>query len=41
LLRESLEGLEVDADRMRTNLGDATPDTGAAAFLVDQALGAR
>jgi 3-carboxy-cis,cis-muconate cycloisomerase len=37
-LRASLEGLEVDAARMRTNLGDAEPDTGAAAFLVDRAL---
>jgi 3-carboxy-cis,cis-muconate cycloisomerase len=40
-LRESLEGLEVDPGRMRTNLGDAEPDTGAAALLVDRALGAR
>ena len=36
-LRTSLEGLEVDTDRMRTNLGDAE-DTGAAATLVDRAL---
>jgi 3-carboxy-cis,cis-muconate cycloisomerase len=37
-LRESLAGLEVDAGRMRANLGEAEPDTGAAAFLVDRAL---
>ena len=37
-LRESLEGLEVDAGRMRQNLGDTEPDTGAAAILVDRAL---
>ena len=36
-LRTSLEGLEVDAERMRSNLGDAG-DTGAAAALVDRAL---
>jgi 3-carboxy-cis,cis-muconate cycloisomerase len=40
-LRESLDGLEVDAERMRANLGDAEPDTGAAAALVDRALEAR
>jgi 3-carboxy-cis,cis-muconate cycloisomerase len=40
-LRESLEGLEVDTERMRKNLGDAEPDTGAAALLVDRALRAR
>ncbi|HEY6891684.1 MAG TPA: hypothetical protein VI300_28015, partial [Solirubrobacter sp.] len=37
-LRESLAGLEVDTDRMRINLDDAAPDTGAAAFLTDRAL---
>ena len=37
-LRESLAGLEVDAGRMRTNLGDAAPDIGAAALLTDRAL---
>jgi 3-carboxy-cis,cis-muconate cycloisomerase len=36
-LRESLEGLEVDAERMRANLGDDT-DVGAALELVDRAL---
>ena len=40
-LRESLEGLDVDAGRMRANLGAREPDTGAAALLVDRALGAR
>ena len=39
-LRASLEGLEVDAGRMRANLGDDL-DTGAAATLVDHALEAR
>jgi len=41
-LRRSLEGLEVDAERMRANLHD--PDDGAvaaAAVLVDRALAAR
>ena len=36
-LRESLEGLQVDAERMRANLGDDT-DVGAAPELVDKAL---
>ena len=36
-LRTSLEGLEVDAERMLANLGDAR-DTGAAVLLVDRAL---
>ena len=36
-LRTSLEGLEVDAERMLANLGEAR-DTGAAALLVDRAL---
>jgi 3-carboxy-cis,cis-muconate cycloisomerase len=40
-LRTSLEELEVDAARMRANLGDAEPDTGAAALLVDRALESR
>src|SRR6185503_6430700 len=40
-LRESLEGLDVDAGRMRANLGAREPDTGAAALLVDRALEAR
>jgi 3-carboxy-cis,cis-muconate cycloisomerase len=40
-LRESLDGLEVDAERMRANIGDDDLDTGAAAALVDRALGAR
>jgi 3-carboxy-cis,cis-muconate cycloisomerase len=40
-LRTSLEGLEVDAERMRANLGDTPPDTGAAGALVDRALEAR
>jgi 3-carboxy-cis,cis-muconate cycloisomerase len=40
-LRDSLEGLEVDAARMRANLGAAEPDTGAAALLVDHALRSR
>jgi 3-carboxy-cis,cis-muconate cycloisomerase len=35
-LRTSLEGLEIDSDRMRINLGDQ--DTGAATTLVDRAL---
>lgn len=37
-LRTALEELEVDADRMRANLGDVDPDTGAATTLVDRAL---
>jgi 3-carboxy-cis,cis-muconate cycloisomerase len=37
-LRTSLEGLEVDPERMRANLGDDDLDTGAAAHLVDRAL---
>ena len=37
-LRTSLEGLEIDTDRMRTNLGGDDADTGAAATLVDRAL---
>lgn len=37
-LRTSLEELQVDADRMRANLNDPDPDTGAAALLVDRAL---
>ena len=36
-LRTSLEGLEVDAERMLANLGDDR-DTGAAVLLVDSAL---
>ncbi len=40
-LRTCLEGLEVDPARMRANLGDTPPDTGAAATLVDRALEAR
>ncbi len=40
-LRASLEDLEVDAERMRANLDDPDPDTGAAAALVDRALRAR
>jgi 3-carboxy-cis,cis-muconate cycloisomerase len=36
-LRTSLVGLEIDADRMRGNLGDAEPDA-SAPFLVDRAL---
>src|SRR3954470_16491854 len=40
-LRTSLETLDVDPARMRANLGDQEPDTGAAAMLVDRALGAR
>jgi len=36
-LRESLEGLEVDAARMRANLGDGT-DVGLAPELVNKAL---
>ncbi|MDA0179668.1 lyase family protein [Solirubrobacter phytolaccae] len=37
-LRTSLEELEVDAERMRTNLNQPDPDLGAAATLVDRAL---
>jgi 3-carboxy-cis,cis-muconate cycloisomerase len=37
-LRTSLEGLEIDTERMRTNLGSDEPDTGAATTLVDRAL---
>jgi 3-carboxy-cis,cis-muconate cycloisomerase len=37
-LRTSLEGLEVDPERMRANLGDDDLDTGAATHLVDRAL---
>ena len=37
-LRESLDGLEVDAERMRANIGHPDPDTGAAVALVDRAL---
>jgi 3-carboxy-cis,cis-muconate cycloisomerase len=37
-LRTCLQGLEVDPDRMRANLSDAEPDTGAAARLVDRVL---
>jgi 3-carboxy-cis,cis-muconate cycloisomerase len=40
-LRASLEGLEVDAERMRANLGDTDPDPGEAPRLVDRALEAR
>jgi 3-carboxy-cis,cis-muconate cycloisomerase len=44
-LRTSLEGLEVDAERMRANLGDPDPDpdpdVGEAPRLVDRALEAR
>ena len=40
-LRTGLEGLEIDPARMRANLGDTPPDTGAAATLVDRALEAR
>jgi 3-carboxy-cis,cis-muconate cycloisomerase len=40
-LRASLEGLKVDVERMRANLGDTPPDTGAAPTLVDRALEAR
>jgi 3-carboxy-cis,cis-muconate cycloisomerase len=40
-LRTSLEELVVDTDRMRANLDDPEPDTGAATDLVDRALGAR
>ncbi len=36
-LRTSLEGLRVDADRMRANLGDDT-DVGCAGVFVDRAL---
>jgi 3-carboxy-cis,cis-muconate cycloisomerase len=36
-LRTSLEGLQVDADRMRTNLGEAA-DVGSAGLFVDRAL---
>jgi 3-carboxy-cis,cis-muconate cycloisomerase len=37
-LRTSLEGLEIDSDRMRSNLGGDDADTGAATTLVDRAL---
>jgi 3-carboxy-cis,cis-muconate cycloisomerase len=40
-LRESLDGLEVDAERMRANIGHADPDTGAASALVTRALESR
>jgi 3-carboxy-cis,cis-muconate cycloisomerase len=40
-LRTSLEGLEVDAGRMRANLGAGDPDLGEAPRLVDRALEAR
>jgi 3-carboxy-cis,cis-muconate cycloisomerase len=40
-LRTSLEGLEVDAERMRANLDSADPDVGEAPRLVDRALEAR
>jgi len=38
---EMLTGLQVDAVRMRANLGPAqiAPDTGGAAALVDRAIG--
>ena len=37
---ELLGGLQVDAERMRANLGDAEPDLGAAGELIDRALSA-
>lgn len=40
-LRTSLEGLDVDADRMRANLEGFDDDPGAAPALVDRALEAR
>jgi 3-carboxy-cis,cis-muconate cycloisomerase len=40
-LRAGLSDLQVDARRMRANLGDAELDVGAAPVLVDRALGAR
>jgi 3-carboxy-cis,cis-muconate cycloisomerase len=40
-LRASLDDLEVDAARMRANLGGAAPDPGHAPRLVDRALQAR
>jgi 3-carboxy-cis,cis-muconate cycloisomerase len=36
--RDMLEGLEVDAERMRRNLGDAEVDLGASEELIDRAL---
>ena len=39
--RELLELLEVDAGRMRANLGDAEADLGAAGELIDRALARR
>jgi 3-carboxy-cis,cis-muconate cycloisomerase len=40
-LRESLDRLVVDPERMRANLGEEEPDVGDAEALVDRALGAR
>ena len=40
-VRESLERLVVDPERMRANLGDATVDVAGAEALVDRALEAR
>jgi 3-carboxy-cis,cis-muconate cycloisomerase len=37
-LRDCLENLEVDVERMRANLGDADASVGAASELVDRAL---
>jgi 3-carboxy-cis,cis-muconate cycloisomerase len=37
-LRDCLENLEVDVERMRANLDDAAPDVGAASKLIDRAL---
>jgi 3-carboxy-cis,cis-muconate cycloisomerase len=37
-LRDCLEHLEVDGERMRENVGDAAPDVGPAAELVERAL---
>jgi 3-carboxy-cis,cis-muconate cycloisomerase len=36
--RDLLEGLEVDTDRMRDNLGGAEPDLGASGALIERAL---
>jgi hypothetical protein len=36
--RDMLEGLEVDTERMRENLGGAEPDLGASGELIDRAL---
>ena len=37
-LRDCLENLEVDGERMRANLGDRDPSAGAASELIDRAL---